>query len=114
MFILQILFLFYRFYFAVFILQILFYFTDFIFYFTDLFYSFLIFYLTDFIVFILHILFYILLYRFYFLLYKFDFTDLFLILVFILKIITDIDLYCSEYSATTTKSGKNHSRVFQF
>ena len=75
------------------------------FYFTD--FNFYRFY---FAVFILHILFYILLYRFYFLLYRFDFTDLFLILVFILKIITDIELYCSEYSATTTtKSGKNQS-----
>ncbi len=98
--ILQIYFLFYRFDFTDFnfILQILFWF-----------------YRFYFAVFILHILFYILLYRFYFLFYRFDFTDLFLILVFILKIITDIELYCSEYSATTTtKSGKNHSRIFQF
>ena len=67
------------------------------------------FYFTDFN-FILQILFYMLLYRFYFLLYRFDITDLFLILFFILKIITDIELYCSEYSATTTtKSEKNQS-----
>ena len=88
-----------------------FYFTDFNFILQILF----LFYRFYFAVFILHILFYILLYRFYFLLYRFDFTDLFFILVFILKIITDTELYCSEYSATTTtKSGKNHGRIFQF
>ena len=124
---------FYRFYFLFY--RLIFYFTDFIFYFTDfilpiyfLFYGFY-FYFTDFIfilqilflfyrfyfaVFILHILFFILLYRFYFLIYRFYFTDFFIFYFFILKIITDIELYCSEYSATTTKSGKNHSRIFQF
>ena len=95
--------LFCSFYFTDFILLYRFDFTDLIFILQILFCSF---YFTYFI--------FILLYRFYFLFYRFDFTDLFLILVFILKIITDIELYCSEYSATTTKSGKNHSRIFQF
>ena len=85
-FILQI--LFYRFYFILQILFCSFYFTDFIFYFT------------------LQILFSVLQILFYRFIFYFS---------FILKIITDLELYCSEYSATTTtKSGKNHSRIFQF
>ena len=58
------------------------------------------FYFTDFI---LHILFY----RFYFTLQiSFSILQTLFYSFVILKIITDIELYCSEYSATTTKSGK--------